>query len=59
MANERGAEEASNFEQISYLGFPFSISETFQRKNINSTIKESLIKLEKIQNKAINNNKKL
>jgi len=59
VANERGAEEASNFEQITYLGFPFSISETFQKKNINSTIKESLIKLEKVQNKAINNNKKL
>jgi len=59
VANERGAEEASSFEQITYLGFPFSISETFQRKNINSTIKESLIKLEKIQNIAINNNKKL
>ena len=59
VANERGAEEASSFEQITYLGFPFSISETFQKKNINSTIKESLIKLEKIQNIAINNNKKL
>jgi len=59
VANERGAEEASNFEQITYLGFPFSISETFQRKNINSTIKESLIKLEKVKNIAINNNKKL
>ena len=38
VANMRGAEEASVFEQISYLGFPFSISETFQQRNTNCNV---------------------
>ena len=59
VANERGANEAVNFEQITYLGFPFSISETFQKRNINSSIKDSLIRLENIQNLCVKNNKKL
>ena len=59
VANERGAEKAVQFDEITYLGFPFSISETFQKKNINSTIKESLLRLESIQNICVNNNKQL
>ena len=59
VANERGAEKASNFDEITYLGFPFSISETFQKKNINSTIKDSLLRLEAIQNVCVKNNKQL
>ena len=50
VGNERGAKEAVSFDEITYLGFPFSISETFQKRNINSSIKDSLIRLEKIQN---------
>lgn len=41
IANERGAEDALQFEEISYLGYPFSISETFQIRNTNATIEES------------------
>jgi hydroxymethylglutaryl-CoA lyase len=41
IANKRGAEEAASFQQIHYLGFPFSISPTFQKRNTNSTIEES------------------
>ena len=59
VANERGAEKAAQFDEISYLGFPFSISETFQKKNINSTIKESLLRLESIQNICVKSNKQL
>mgnify|MGYP001331623775 FL=1 len=59
VGNERGAEKAVQFDEITYLGFPFSISETFQKKNINSTIKESLLRLESIQNICVNNNKQL
>ena len=59
VANERGAEMASDFDEITYLGFPFSISETFQQKNINSSIKESLLRLENIQNICVKRNKKL
>ena len=59
VANQRGAEEASVFDQITYLGFPFSVSETFQKRNTNSSITESLKRVEEIQNLCINKNKKL
>jgi hydroxymethylglutaryl-CoA lyase len=59
IANTRGAENACDFEEISYLGFPFSISETFQMRNTNSTIESSLVRLEEIQNLCIKNNKQL
>lgn len=50
IANERGAEEASRFERIEFLGYPFSISETFQVRNTNATIEESLKRVEAIAN---------
>lgn len=59
IANERGASDAVQFEEISYLGFPFSVSETFQQRNTNSSIEESLGNLEKIQNLCLKNSKKL
>ena len=59
VANERGAEKAAQFDEITSLGFPFSISETFQKKNIHSTIKESLLRLESIQNICVKSNKQL
>jgi hydroxymethylglutaryl-CoA lyase len=49
IANLRGAIDACNFEQINYLGFPFSVSETFQQRNTNSSIAESLKRVEEIQ----------
>ncbi|WP_158795946.1 hydroxymethylglutaryl-CoA lyase [Pedobacter sp. L105] len=48
VANLRGAEEAMFFPEISYIGFPFSISETFQQRNTNSSIRESLTTVEKM-----------
>jgi hydroxymethylglutaryl-CoA lyase len=59
IANLRGAEDASVFDQISYLGFPFSVSETFQQRNTNSSIEESLERVEDIQNLCIKTGKKL
>ena len=59
VANIRGAEDASVFDQISYLGFPFSVSETFQQRNTNSSIEESLERVEDIQNLCIKTGKKL
>ena len=59
VANTRGAEEAVTFKKISYLGFPFSISETFQLRNTNSTIKESLKRVEEMQQICVANNKEL
>lgn len=41
IANYRGAEEAAQHEEITYMGFPFSISETFQRRNANTSIAEA------------------
>lgn len=59
VANYRGAEEASIYDEITYLGFPFSISETFQQRNTNSSIIESLERVEDIQNLCIKTGKQL
>lgn len=59
VANSRGAEEASVFEGITYLGFPLSISETFQQRNTNKSIAEALSTLEEIQTICERSNKKL
>lgn len=48
VANVRGAQEASEFDEIAYLGFPFSVSETFQQRNTNSSIAGSLKRVEEI-----------
>lgn len=50
IANERGAEDAARFDRVHYLGYPFSISETFQLRNTNATIDESLKRVEAIAN---------
>src|SRR5690554_5540792 len=49
IANERGAKDAVQHEEISYLGYPFSISETFQQRNTNASIEESLDRVAHIQ----------
>ena len=59
VANVRGAEEAVLFEPISYIGFPFSISPTFQMRNTNSTIEESLHTVDAIQELCKKHNKTL
>lgn len=59
IANQRGAQDACSFDEISYLGFPFSISETFQQRNANSSIAESLIRVEEIQSLCLQHNKQL
>jgi hydroxymethylglutaryl-CoA lyase len=59
VANVRGAEEAITYEKISYLGFPFSVSDTFQQRNTNSGIQQSLESVREIQNLCIKSGKKL
>lgn len=59
IANYRGAEAAVVFDEITYLGFPFSVSETFQQRNTNSSIAESLGRVEEIQNLCIKSGKQL
>lgn len=57
VANLKGAQTAVGFRQISYLGFPFSISETFQKLNTNSTVAESWARVKEI-NRLCNLNEK-
>lgn len=52
VGNLRGAERAASFDEITYLGFPFSISDTFQQRNINSTIEDSFKRADQIRNLA-------
>ncbi|HTN45450.1 MAG TPA: hydroxymethylglutaryl-CoA lyase [Flavipsychrobacter sp.] len=59
IANTRGAEEGVVYDEIQYLGFPFSISETFQLRNTNKTIEQSLIQVEEIQTLCIKHRKEL
>lgn len=59
VANTRGAEEASAHASISYLGFPLSISETFQQRNTNKSIAEALSTLDEIQQICARDNKTL
>ena len=59
VANTRGAEEAVAYDEIRYLGFPFSISETFQLRNTNKTIAASLAQIEEIQKLCLQRGKEL
>lgn len=59
IANERGAAEAADFQEITYLGYPFSVSETFQLRNTNATIQESVERVKAIQEICIQKNKLL
>ena len=58
VANTRGASEAIVFDEITYLGFPFSVSPTFQLRNTNSSIEESFLTVQAIQDLCIRNDKK-
>lgn len=59
IANLRGAEDACLYAQISYLGFPLSLSETFQLRNTNKTIAKAFEELKEIQDLVTKNNKTL
>ncbi|AKD05183.1 hydroxymethylglutaryl-CoA lyase [Pontibacter korlensis] len=59
IANTRGAEDAAQHKPIEYLGFPLSVSETFQQRNTNKSIAEAMQQLEEIQNICLKHNKTL
>ena len=59
VANVRGAEDAVQFEEITYLGYPFSISENFQMRNTGKTIEASVVVLDKILYLATKSNKEV
>ena len=59
VANERGTNDAVQFDEIDYLGYPFSVSEIFQMRNTGITIKESVKLLDKIITIASKHNKEV
>lgn len=59
IANTRGAQEACQYSRISYLGFPFSISETFQMRNTNKSIADSFDQVREIQELAQKHGKRV
>ena len=59
VANLRGADEACQYQEITFLGFPLSLSETFQLKNTNKSIEDALVILQEIQNLCVKHNKTL
>jgi len=59
VANKRGADEAVTFNQLTYLGYPLSLSETFQQRNTNRSIDTALNDLIEIQNMCIQRSKQL
>lgn len=59
VANVRGAQEATGYPEIRYLGYPFSVSETFQLRNTNAGLLESLDRVAEIQEICVSANKQL
>jgi len=59
VANRRGAEQAVSFQQINYLGFPLSVSETFQQRNTNKSIAEALVEVTQMQQLCADTGKQL
>jgi hydroxymethylglutaryl-CoA lyase len=59
VANEQGAKAACCFDEITYLGFPFSVSETFQQRNTGATIEESIDRVKGIQKLCVLHGKEL
>ena len=59
VANFRGAEEAAEYDGVRYLGFPFSVSETFQLRNTNKTIEGSFATVEEMQDLCAKRQKEL
>jgi hydroxymethylglutaryl-CoA lyase len=59
VANERGAKDACQYQAIDYLGYPFSISETFQLRNTNATIADSVARLQQMYDLSIEHEKEL
>ncbi|GAB3974134.1 hydroxymethylglutaryl-CoA lyase [Spirosoma terrae] len=59
VANVRGAEQTTNFSAIRYVGFPLSVSETFQQRNTNKSIDQALVDVAAIQNLCLKTGKEL
>jgi len=59
IANYRGAEDAAQHDEIFYLGYPFSISQTFQQRNANTSIDNAFDTVKRINELCSTKNKEL
>lgn len=59
VANRRGAEQAAGYDQIRYIGFPLSVSETFQQRNTNKSVAQSFGEVSEIQRLCVGTGKEL
>jgi hydroxymethylglutaryl-CoA lyase len=59
IANYRGAKKRLSHEEITFLGYPFSISETFQLRNTNTTIEQAFDNVKRINELCAAKNKSL
>jgi hydroxymethylglutaryl-CoA lyase len=59
VANQRGVEAACQHPEIHYLGYPFSLSETFQQRNTHHSLAQSLELVKAIQAEASHHQKEL
>ena len=59
VANKRGALDAANHERVDILGFPFSVSDTFQQRNTNASREEALDRVKEVKDLCVQHNKEL
>jgi len=59
VGNVKGGEIAASFDEVTYIGFPFSFSETFLKKNINTTLEGAIKIVDGLQDVCLKKNKKL
>jgi hydroxymethylglutaryl-CoA lyase len=59
VANLRGAEQAVSHEAIQFVGFPLSVSETFQQRNTNKSVEQAFAEVSDIQNRCVQSGKEL
>ncbi|QIP12495.1 hydroxymethylglutaryl-CoA lyase [Spirosoma aureum] len=59
VANVRGAEQATNFAEIKFLGFPLSVSETFQQRNTNKSVAQAFVEVGEMQKLCVQTQKEL
>ncbi len=59
VGNIKGGETAASFDEVTYLGFPFSFSETFLKKNLNTTLEGAIKTADELQAICLKTNKRL
>ena len=59
VANERGARDAVEFDSVKSIGFPLSLSPTFQERNTRATVEEAWKRLDVVANHCAKRGKDL